>query len=349
MIRTRISTDQWTIVPIDSQDATAICLTSAAGTLEIVNFYNDCTHSETIRTVDTYVRTRRCNAPNERVASLWVGDFNRHHPMWDEPRNQHLFMSSNLESAEELIEITANHGLVMALEKYIPTLRAMNSGNYTRTDNVFITDDFRDRILQCKTFPKLRPPKTDHIPILTSLDIERHLEINAPKFNFCKVDWKDFKDTLRAHLPDTRDSVPPELQTPQEFHAALKCVMEAIEKAVERNVPKSRPSPYSKRWWTTELTEMKKTNKTLARRAYRHRADPEHTAHEEHEQAWRNYADAIEKAKKTHWEEWLENLQGEEIWIANKYVDKTSSDGGSGTRSDAQAQRREWRSSRSGD
>lgn len=25
-------------------------------------------------------------------------------------------------------------------------------------------------------------------------------------------------------------------------------------------------------------------------------------------------------------EEWLENLQGEEIWIANKYVDKTSSD-----------------------
>lgn len=46
-----------------------------------------------------------------------------------------------------------------------------------------------------------------------------------------------------------------------------------------------------------------------------------------HEQARRNYADAIEKAKKTHWEEWLENLQGEEIWIANKYMDKTSSDG----------------------
>ena len=31
-------------------------------------------------------------------------------------------------------------------------------------------------------------------------------------------------------------------------------------------------------------------------------------AHEEHEQAWRSYADAIEKAKRSHWEEWLENL-----------------------------------------
>lgn len=185
--------------------------------------------------------------------------------MWDEPHNQHLFTSLNLESAEELIEITANHSLVMALEKYIPTLCAMNSGNYTRTDNVFITDDFHDRILQCKTFPELRPPKTDHIPILTSLDIKWHLKINTLKFNFHKVDWKDFKDMLRTYLLDTQDSIPPELQTPQEFHAALKCVTEAIKKAVECNVPKSRPSLYSKRWWMTELTEMKKTNKMLAR------------------------------------------------------------------------------------
>ena len=50
-------------------------------------------------------------------------------------------------------------------------------------------------------------------------------------------------------------------------------------------------------------------------------------AHEEHEQARRSYADAIEKAKRSHWEEWLENLQGDEIWTANKYVDKASSDG----------------------
>ena len=327
MIRTRISTDQWTIIPIDSQDVTAIRLTSAAGALEIVNIYNDCTHSETIRAVDACMQARWRATLNKKVASLWVGDFNRHHPMWDEPRNQHLFTTANLESAEELIEITANHGLVMALEKYTPTLRAMNSGNYTRTDNVFITDDFRDRILQCKTFPELRPPKTDHIPILTSLDIDRHLETNTPKFNFRKVDWKDFKDTLRAHLPDTRESAPPEIHNPHEFHAALQRVAEAIEKAIERNVPKSRPSPYSKRWWTADLTEMKKANKTLARRAYRHRGDPEHTAHEEHEQVRRRYADAIEKAKKSHWEEWLESLQGEEIWVANKYVDKTSSDG----------------------
>ena len=104
--------------------------------------------------------------------------------------------------------------------------------------------------------------------------------------------------------------------------------MKAINTAVEKHVPKSRPSPYSKRWWSKELSALKKTNKTASRRAYRHRAEPQHEAHAAHEEARRQYAETIEKAKKEHWEQWLEELQGDEIWTANKYVDSPSTDGG---------------------
>ena len=112
-----------------------------------------------------------------------------------------MFISANLDSVEELIELVAGHGLSMALEKYIPTLKALNSGNYTKPDNVFITDTFLDRIIHCTTKLELHPPRTDHIPILTTLDIKHHKDNVTPRYNFCKVDWKEFKATLRANLP----------------------------------------------------------------------------------------------------------------------------------------------------
>lgn len=77
---------------------------------------------------------------------------------------------------------------------------------------------------------------------------------------------------------------PLELHTPQEFHAVLQTVTTAIHKAVESNVSETKPTPYSKRLWTHDLTKMEKTNKTKARRAYRHRSDPDHEAHREYDE-----------------------------------------------------------------
>ncbi|TFK22073.1 hypothetical protein FA15DRAFT_596731 [Coprinopsis marcescibilis] len=54
---------------------------------------------------------------------VWVGDFNRHHPMWDRDEDQRLFTGRNLDDAKQLIEMTAEWGLEMALPKGIPMLR----------------------------------------------------------------------------------------------------------------------------------------------------------------------------------------------------------------------------------
>jgi hypothetical protein len=62
---------------------------------------------------------------------LWCGDFNRHHPLWDEAHNGHLFTPAALEEAHKLIEIVADHDMVMTLPKDLPALQAMNTGNWT--------------------------------------------------------------------------------------------------------------------------------------------------------------------------------------------------------------------------
>ena len=51
---------------------------------------------------------------------MWCGDFNRHHPMWDEERNRHLFTVQALEESLKLITLAADHDMYMALPKIFP-------------------------------------------------------------------------------------------------------------------------------------------------------------------------------------------------------------------------------------
>ena len=56
---------------------------------------------------------------------IWAGDFNRHHPFWDNKNDIHLFTNQAINKATDLIELIANYKLNMALPKGIPTLQHM--------------------------------------------------------------------------------------------------------------------------------------------------------------------------------------------------------------------------------
>ena len=56
----------------------------------------------------------------------------------DNEQNTDLFMRSNLNEAQILINATIDYNLQMMLPKGLPTLITMSAGNYTRTDNIFM-------------------------------------------------------------------------------------------------------------------------------------------------------------------------------------------------------------------
>ena len=66
----------------------------------------------------------------------------------------------------------AEHGMVMALPKDIPTLDVQAMGNWTRPDNIWRTNTPTDYTIKCDMDPTRRPPLTDHLPIITSIDID---------------------------------------------------------------------------------------------------------------------------------------------------------------------------------
>ena len=327
LVNRNITSNNWTEIPLQSTDVTGISLRGDFGTIRIFNIYNDCKHNGSLEVVNEYMRGRvRERVERERVQYIWLGDFNRHHPLWDEERNAHLFTTAALEAARPLLNMIARYDMKMALPKDIPTLEASSTKNYTRVDNVFCSATLLDTFITCDTDPQQRPQKTDHMPILSCLEIVPSRTDFEAKFNYKLTDWKEFCETLKVNLAALPE--PEELTTIAQFNITLEHLDLAIKAATVKHVPKSKPSPYSKRWWSKELATMKKVKEKLARKSYERRAADGDPIHEMFRQSRNKYSQAIRKTKLDHWTEWLESLDDEGVWSANRLVTGPATDGG---------------------
>ena len=111
LIRLTIKSDSWRQLDFPSNHITVIQINGEWGKLTIVNVYNDCHSDETIcLLMDFHSRNwvELSQANNNMVHILWLGDFNRHHPYWDDPRDTRLFTGDAAEAAEKLIKALAD-------------------------------------------------------------------------------------------------------------------------------------------------------------------------------------------------------------------------------------------------
>jgi len=257
---------------------------------------------------------------------MWIGDFNRHHPLWDKARNAHLFTHENLDLTQPLLNMLGQHNMKMALPAFILTLRSHSTKNHTRVDNVFCSEELLNAIIKCKTDDAAHPVRTDHYPIITQLDIHTPKATWAARRNFRLADWPELVKTLKndlANLPP-----PTEIENVQMFTDRLKVLNETIQKAIKKHVKLTKPSPYSKRWWSTELANEKKRMQQLGGRVKYHCLNTQHPVHEEYRRQQNRYSEMIRKAKVEHWVEWLEGLDESSIWQASKLVMSQATDAG---------------------
>ena len=205
--------------------------------------------------------------------------------------------------------------MVMLLPKDIPTLESMATKNWTRPDNVFGSANLEDKVTFCTTDPQLRGPGTDHVPILTVLELPANRTTTPPSYNFCLTNWGAFRDELQARLVDIPHPTP--LSSTDALQNAVHNLMGVLQDVVCTTVPLVQPSPYSKRWWNRQLAQLKKKKNKLNELSYRFKALPAHLSHEELWRAGSEYSKAILEAKQEHWVGFLEGLSYREVWIAN--------------------------------
>ena len=154
-------------------DVTAVKIKTQTSSVIIYNLYCDCMYSDSLCDLKKHLQacTQARENREEDAEMIWLGNFNRHHPQWDDEQNTHLFTRSSLDEAQILINATIDYNLQMTLPKRLPTLIAMLTGNYKRTDNVFISSTLIERLITCTTVPEGQPAKSNHFPINTTLEL----------------------------------------------------------------------------------------------------------------------------------------------------------------------------------
>ena len=92
LINTNLSTDCYSILPIMHSDITAVHFKGTNGFLSVFNIYNEITNKDTITCLDSFLtHNAHLIYPSPLDCILWLGIFNRHHPMWEEETNKRLF------------------------------------------------------------------------------------------------------------------------------------------------------------------------------------------------------------------------------------------------------------------
>jgi hypothetical protein len=257
---------------------------------------------------------------------MWIGDFNRHHLHWDNPTNSRLFTRTAIRDVEILISTIAELGLNLALPSGIPMHLHNVTKKWTRLDQVFISEDHLDSIITCEVLSNTPGINTDHLLILTTLDLDLARAPANPLKNFRNVDWEEFENELAGKLDG--HAPPSHIRTPGELNNACSRLMEAIQDTINSKVPTSSVGVKAKKWWMKELKKLRQEANRKGRRASKYNDWPEHPSHTERRETNKAFQKTLEQTKWQHWQDWLERAEDPDIWTAHRYTTTPTGDGG---------------------
>ena len=323
-----LDTSMWTALDIpNNNDISAIQINNTSGVFSIFNIYNDCTHSRNKTALNNYI-TNNCNkilaSPNHKM--IWAGNFNRHHPLWDNDNDLHLFTQPALTKANKLIDLLASYDMHMALQKGPPMLKHMVTKQYSRPDNVFVTNSLTELIIICKVVLALQPSSTDHFLIITNIQLAQQLAMFPPFFNFKDLDWTVFRTKLCSKLNGS--PIPPQITHTGQIKESLDYLTKSIQLTITETATIIKPRPDAKQWWNSKLTTLQKKLNKLRSISYKFRAIINHPSHSKLKCDSNSYGDTIVQAKRAHWEDFLENISAPDIWTANNFIKNPPGDGG---------------------
>ena len=172
-----------------------------------------------------------------------MGDFNRHDQLWGGNR---VATQTRQGEAEPVLLLMAEWGLNSILPR--GTITYEEGSRRSTIDLVLASTPLSQRVTRCGIHPVEHG--SDHQAIITTLQFNGQA---APSLKahylFHDTPWAKVNNQLRDLQNEIVD-----ITNCSNLESAVGYLTEKVSLAVHQLVPIAKPSPYSKQWWTPELT-----------------------------------------------------------------------------------------------
>ena len=294
-----------TIIPLATTDLTLLSLQYSNGpTTYFLNVYNPPQSFSSIPLIQPILTATR-NHPTHIL-----GDFNCHHPLWNNANRK----QPPEPAANKLVDILILHNFQLISPRGIPTHR---SGT---TIDLYLINNHVDigLLATCKINTDL-DSSSDHHPIHLNIPTNQGIPETLPRRNLNKADWKKGRKILKHlertnPLPIFNKNIHNPVEWLDDYAANLT---KRIQQALSECAPILEISYYTKRWWSKDLAKLRKEQNHILKRFQRTRWPP-------YEEAYnlklKEYKQAMKYAQSKQWDDFLENINPQQIHTAAKYV-----------------------------
>lgn len=317
--------------PKDS-DLLVIDIIEGQSKIQLLNIYNESDQStqlHPLKTLERCLYTRTIEP-----CSILLGDFNMHHPWWDP-----LAIASP--AATQLVNWLEDNGLALLNSPGTGTFFRPHMARETVLDLTLATSSIANRIEDWQIIPDLG---SDHSGVLftvtrSSTSPELFQGSELPKFNTKLANWERFSELLISEIakcpslnsvkvakPTKVAEISLQVLQNQEPESAQLLDLAAIElttaitNAARASIPVHRPGAKPKPWWNPKLKELRKA---MLRE---HRSRAQSGQIQAYLAARNSYFLAIKRAKRDHWNQFLEKEDPVSIYKAMAYTKEYQSD-----------------------
>ena len=322
-VNRRISTSSHRQIPCDHPDVTAIKIWTADSQTLFFSVYippvplftaDDASAVPTLTAIENTITTALQN--EQRTTSIILsGDLNRHHPLW----GGNYIPPRFIEDASDLVTFFQTYNLSSCLPRGTATYWALNNPGQNSTIDQTLTDR-PDLLIKCELYHENYG--SDHRATYSEWNLQAQSRPSAKaRKSYDRADWARIGEEVARQMRPWK-----EIKTRPTLDRVVENLTAATAQAVDRFTPDTRPTPYSKRWFTPDLKVQQVEVNQLRRRWQASCAElgRDHTsttaAFQAMQQKRRAWTRTIEKAKASHWRQFLDEAGEGKLWKAATYM-----------------------------
>ena len=178
-----------------------------------------------------------------RTDVILLGDFNQHDQLWG---GDDVAREQRQGEADPIIDFIGDFSLHSLLPRGVKTWG--RNGQESTIDLVFGSDELTGTLLKCEVYGIEHG--SDHRAIHTTFDIAPPERIAVQRLLLQNAPRNTIRQRIATDLQHTHRGLGTQVQTDQ--------LMDIVLHAIHTFTPKAKPSPYGNRWWTSDLTNLRR-------------------------------------------------------------------------------------------